>query len=269
VFSVRKSCRPFYVKLICKNKNIKEGRDGIQRFFKSTMKVATSIFFAVIALAIVGWLVSKANDNWTKREAKQYEVIKEWPVDLKEHLQMTLLARTKLVDGRLLAAINIDGYPAYLTIPRLEAINRNAGITLLFQDKDGFKVHSKAIQMPEFSSIVDAKGEKSGLSYEFDEYMSPETYTRFAQLRVQWTLDTVLPAASPVPAAVPAAAAAAVYVPVSDSQRADHCAPNLSKTDRLERLAQHGTVRQTGTGAYSVGLRSLHFFSDDSLLGCQ
>lgn len=224
-------------------------------FFKSTIKVATSIFLAVVALSIVGFSVVKVNETWTKQEAKQYEAIKDWSVDLKEHLQMVLVARTKLVDGRLLAAINIDGYPSYLSDPRLAAKNRNAGITLMFQDKDGFKVHSKTIQMPEFSGIVDSKGVRTGLRYEFDEYMSPETYTRFAQARVEWTLDTVV-LASPIPA------------PSSEVQSSDHCAPNLSKTERLKRLAQHGTLRQNGDGQYSVGLRSL-YFSDASLLNCQ
>lgn len=199
----------------------------------------------------------KVNDSWTKQEAKQYEVIKLWPVDLKEHLQMTLLARTKLVDGRLQAHINIDGYPAFLSDPQLAVKNRNAGITLLFRDKDGFKVHSKSIEKQEFSRIVDAKGTQSGLTYEFDEHITSDTYARFASLRVEWTFDTAIPT-SPIP------------VPSSDSSILDHCAPKLSKAERLKRLAQHGALRETGNGDYAAGNQTIGFNTyDGSLLYCR
>jgi hypothetical protein len=229
----------------------------INDFFRAALKIATAIFLAITALSIAGWGIWKVQDISDKRYAKQYEVIKLWPVNLKDNLQLTLLARTKLVDGRLFAEVNFDGYPAYLSDPRLEAKNRTGSISLLFQDKDGFKVHAKSIQMTEFSKIVDATGKKSGLSFEFDEYMSPETYGRLTALAVQWTLDTVLP--------VPTASA-----PTVDDQLTDHCAPNISKTERLRRLAQHGTLRQTGDGVYEVGNRSLHFFTyDGSLINCR
>lgn len=229
----------------------------INDFFRSAFKAAVAIFMAVIALSIVGWGLWKAQDIWAKRDAKQYEVIKQWPIDLKEHLQINLLVRTKLVDGTLFAEVGIDGYPAYLSDPRLEVKNRSASLSLLFRDKDGFKVHSKSIQIVAFSGIVNAKGKKSGLKYQFDEYMSPETYARLAGLDVEWTLETVLPVSnSPATEAV--------------AQLPDHCAPNLLKAERLKRLAQHGELRQTGDGMYSVGYRSLHFFTyDGSLISCQ
>lgn len=110
----------------------------INDFFRSAFKVALAIFIAVIALSIAGWGVWKVQDTWDKQDAKQYEVIKMWPVDLKENLQLTLLARTKLVDGRLFAEVNFDGYPAYLSDPRLEPKNRTASISLIFQDKCHF-----------------------------------------------------------------------------------------------------------------------------------
>lgn len=226
-------------------------------FFRSTFKVAVALFIAVIALSVAGWGVWKAQDTWAKHDAKQYEVIKPWPVDLKENLQMTLLARTKLIDGRLMAEVNLDGFPAYLSDPQLQAKNRNAGITLIFQDKDGFKLHSKPIEIREFTSRVDAKGAKYGLRYEFDDYMTPETYARFSGLQVAWNLETVLPAMP-------------ISVPSSNSSSDDHCAPNLIKTERLKRLAMHGTLRETGSGDYSAGGREVMFNTyDGSLVYCR
>lgn len=43
----------------------------------------------------------------------------------------------------------------------------------------------------------------------------------------------------------------------------DHCAPGLSKAERLKRLAQHGTVRETGAGEYQPGGRTINFIYDD------
>jgi len=226
-------------------------------FFRGAMKVAVAIVVAVVVLSVIGGGVWKFQDMNEKADAKQYESIKSWPVDLKENLQMTLLARTKLMGRRLLAEVSIDGYPAYLTDPRLQVKNRDAGITLLFQDKDGFKVHAKPISIREFSGTVDSKGARSGLRYEFNDYMDVADYARIHQLRVEWTLETVLP---PTPVATKSL----------EDVDGDHCAPNLSKAERLNRLAKHGSLRETGAGGYQAGSHEVMFNPyDGSLTYCR
>ena len=86
----------------------------VGRFFRSTFKGAMSLIFAAIALSVVSGIVWAGYVFWNKHEAAQYEVLREWPFDLTNHLQMNLLARTKLVDGKLLMDVQLDGYPAYL-----------------------------------------------------------------------------------------------------------------------------------------------------------
>jgi hypothetical protein len=229
----------------------------LSEFFRGAMKVAVAIVVAVVVLSVMGWGGWKLQDMKEKADAKQYESIKPWSVDLKENLQMTLLARTKLVGGRLLAEVHIDGYPAYLTDPRLQAKNSDTGITLLFQDKDGFRVHSKPIAIREFSGIVDSKGTRSGLRYEFDDYMDVADYARISQLRVEWTLETVLP---PTPVAIKS----------PEDVGGDHCAPNLSKAQRLKHLAKHGSLRETGAGSYQAGSHEVMFSTySGSLLYCR
>lgn len=229
----------------------------LNEFFRGAMKIATAIVVAVAALSVFGWGVWKLQDMKEKADARQYEAIKPWPVDLKENLQMTLLARAKLVDGRLLVAVNIDGYPAYLTDPRLQAKNSDAGITLLFQDKDGFKVHAKSIAIREFSGIVDSKGARSGLRYEFDGYMGVADYARISQLRVEWTLETAIP---PTPVAIKS----------TEDVDGDPCAPSLSKPERLKRLAKYGALRETGAGGYKAGGHEVMFNTYDwSLVYCR
>ena len=229
----------------------------INEFFRSAGKIAIALFLAAIGLLLVIWGYSSLSDAWDKQQAKQYEVIKLWPVDLKEYLQFNLLAKTKLADGRLFAIVDTEGYPAYLSDPRLQIKNNEASISLIFQDKDGFKLHSKTIKISEFSSIIDSANKKTGLRYEFDEYLSAKTYARIQQIQVQWTLETTLPASASVQ-------------PKAEEKILDHCAPNLSKAERLKRLGQHGAIRQNGDGNYSVGYKSLSFFTyDGSLLNCQ
>lgn len=49
----------------------------------------------------------------------------------------------------------------------------------------------------------------------------------------------------------------------------DHCAPGLSKQERLKRLEQHGTVRETGAGQFEAGMNAIVFSYDGSLAYCR
>jgi hypothetical protein len=228
----------------------------LKNFFKSTVKIAIALVIAAIALSVIAWIVWKVDDSRTKQEAKQYEVIKEWSIDLKAILGMQLYAKTKVIDNKLLMSVQIDGYPAYLSDSRLIVKNRDATIKLFFLDHDGFRVFEKSLTVSELSSVVDSSGKKTGLSHQFDEYISVDGYKRFARLTAQWTLDTEVPVAQ-------------LPEPASATPLPDHCAPNLSKAERLRRLSQHGKVRETGLNEYTAGLRAVHFLTSTELLSCK
>lgn len=49
----------------------------------------------------------------------------------------------------------------------------------------------------------------------------------------------------------------------------DHCAPGLSKSERMKRLGRHGTVRETGAGTFEAGDRTISFGYDGSLAYCR
>jgi hypothetical protein len=225
-------------------------------FFRSTLKIALAIIISVSVLALLGWLAWTGSQSWQREAAKQYEVLRDWSVDLTAPLEMDLRAKTKVVEGRLYIAAAIDGYPAYLSHPMLAAKNQAAHLTLQFLDPDGFKVFEKATTISEWASVVDTTGAKTGLSSQFDDFVSVEDYKRFSSLTVQWTVNTVIPELPTSPEA-------------SAPEVADHCAPKLTKAERLRRLAQHGTVRETGFGEYSVGLRTLNIMDDGSLIYCR
>lgn len=224
------------------------------------MRLATAIFLSVCAFALVvgaGWAVYK---YWENARAKEYESIKIWTADVRTNLQFSLAARTKLVDRRFFIKVDTDAYPSYLKDPRLFAKNVDKAIILNFLDKDGFKVFSKSIAISSLTASVDAAGKPIGLSFEGDEYMDVPTYASMARLDVEWTVEAVIP---------PVATTSAIPTEAPEATL-DHCAPNLSKAERLRRLAQYGAVRQTGNGSYAVGYRRLTFFTvDNSLLDCR
>ncbi|RJG13559.1 hypothetical protein D3879_10075 [Pseudomonas cavernicola] len=228
----------------------------MKNFLLAAAKLATGLFLAGLALAITIALYSWATDSYESSQAKQYETIKEWSADLTANLGLQLQAKTKLVSRKLLLSVDVVGYPAYLSDPRLAERNQKAQLIVHFVDLDGFRVFSKPIVLSEFSGIVGAKGEKIGLRTQLQEYVSIEDYKRFQRLQVEWTLETKVP-----PDLAP---------DVKEEQsRLDHCAPSISRAERLKRLSRHGELRETASGSYSAGGRSVHFFYDGTLLNCR
>lgn len=227
----------------------------MKSFLLAAAKLATGLFLAGLALAIVIGLYSWAADSYERRQAQQYESTREWSADLSKNLGMQLHVKTKVVSGRLLLSVDVAGYPAYLADPRLAEQNRKAQLILNFIDSDGFRVLSQPIELSEFSAIVGTKGVEIGLRTQLEKYVSIEEYKRFKSLQVEWTLETKIPPAQ-------------VSDVQNDERLLDHCAPGISREERLKRLAKYGKLRETGVGFYSAGGRSVKFFYDGKLLSC-
>jgi hypothetical protein len=51
-------------------------------------------------------------------------------------------------------------------------------------------------------------------------------------------------------------------------QNSSHCAPNLSRQERINRLARKGQLRQTSENSYSAGLSSVSFSFTGALISC-
>ena len=220
----------------------------MKEFFKASLRLATAFFLALVGLAIVICIFFWAKDSYDNQQAKPFEEVRSWEFDLKDSIGVETQAKTKLVSGTLLVSIEVIGYPKYFSDPR----NFNASLIFEFLDKDGFRIISKPVKLSEFTTVVGKSGEKSGLGYQFDEYIGLDKYKRFSKMQVGWNLITE-------PAAL-----AATPKPILD-----HCAPSISKAERLKRLAQHGVVRETGTGDYSAGNHTVAFSYDSSLIYCR
>lgn len=223
-------------------------------FFKGAAKISLALVLAVVALTVLGVGANLGYEAYKEKQAKPYEETKYWIEDLSQHLEMKMSARTKLVDESMYFIVNFVGSPPFLTDPRLAARNRDGSFTISFLDADGFKVHEEKVLLTAFTSNLNEKGEKAGLEYQSTQFMSVDKYARFADIEVAWTIDTK---------AIPLAA------PRDTPELPDHCAPNLSRAERMRRLGAHGQIREAGKDNYEVGNRSLYFFYDGSLLTCR
>ena len=213
----------------------------LKGFASAVFKLGTSIAVGLLLLVAVCAVGYWAYTYPERQQAKAAEQVRNWSADLSSNLGLKLRARTKVTDGRMHTTLTFDGYPDFLKYP----INRTRGFNLEWKDSDGFTRIRKFVAMSEFSANVDAKGKPYGLTGELSEYVSVADYSSIAALEVGWTLQTDAPIEFP-PAPPPGAAAAA-----------DHCAPGLTRQERLRRLAQHGTLRETGYNTFSAGLHTL------------
>jgi len=146
------------------------------------------------------------------------------------------------------ATVEVNGYPAYLAYPW----NASRSLNFIFVDQDGFTVLTKSVTISEFTSIIDGNGKKTGLTYEFKDSMALESYKQIGRMQVGWNLMTDAPEAAPQAKAI-----------------TDHCAPGLSRQERMKRLAQHGEVRETGKQDYTAGGHTVMFGYDGDLTYCR
>ncbi|MGE0349840.1 hypothetical protein [Hydrogenophaga sp.] len=226
----------------------------MKEFFRGAAKIAVALVVAVVALALLGAIANYSFEAYKKRQAEPFEVTKVWTKDLSQHLGMNMMARTKLVDDSMYLFANFVGAPTFLTDPRLAARNRDGAITVSFADADGFKLHEERIPLSAFTAILNDKGEKAGLEYQSSQFFGMEKYARIAEVDVSWTIET-----API----------AAIAPKEKPDLPDHCAPNISRSERMKRLGAHGQIREAGKDHYEVGARSLVFFYDGSLLTCR
>lgn len=219
-----------------------------KNFFAGTLKLALAFFLALAGLAAAIAIYTHLQDARETEAAKPFEDVREWKFDLRDRLGLDVRAKTKLISGRLLVSIDVAGHPKYLDDPT----NKTGSLNFEFLDKDGFKVASHSVAVSEFTTVVGKSGESTGLRHQYDEYLDLERYRQFVRLQVGWNLVTE-----------PAVNAAAKPL-------LDHCAPNLTKAERLKRLAQHGTVRESGVGEFTVGEHSMTLLPyDGAILSCR
>lgn len=228
----------------------------MKAFLQGTLKLAMAISLALIAtVAVVAGGFKLYEDHQKDRdraEAAPFETVSRRVVDLKNPLDLEFSIETKVVNGYLYVSVNADGYPQYLEHPANKA---KGAFVLEFEDSDGFRINEKSIPLNNFTTLW-GKERAGGLSYQYKEFISLSDYKRFNSVSIRWTVDPKLTLAKPQ-----------ANNPKPSATHPDPCAPGLSKTERLSRLANFGQVRQTGSDTYSAGPRWITFIGNQ-LLSC-
>ena len=222
--------------------------------------MTAAIFFATLGLAIIIYSYGALESAYTKHKNKKYEVVKNWSEDLSP-LKLKAKAKTKLVDKYLLAQLEFDGQPVFLTNEYLKNKNKDANLILQFKDGDNFVIFTYPIAVSRFSLQMNDKGEYTGLYFQLKEIVDTSTYEKFKSMDFEWTITTEIPKEQ---INLSKGSAAEGKSPTST----DHCAPGLSKAERMRRLALNGTIRESARDSYSAGGKILVFFYDGTVLSC-
>jgi hypothetical protein len=228
------------------------------QFFRGAAKIAVAIVGAVVVLSILGGIAAWGLEKVKQNKNAPYETVRSWTFDL-PNLQMKIIGKTKLIDGQMYADFLFQGYPEFLGSTK-NRLNDSAGFNIGFMDKDGFEVANKKLLLSEGTRIMGPDGKPVATQWTYKEYVGLESYARFEAINVGWSLNTEAPA-EPKPIK-PAADSLGL-----DDKSSDHCAPGLSKAERLRRLAKHGTVRQVGDEQYKAGGHTV-WYSTTYLIDC-
>lgn len=230
----------------------------IRSLGSSVFRLGAALAMAFLATGAIVFTAYWAYTYPERQESKQAEIVRTWSKDLSSNLGMKLQARSKVVDGTMHIAVELDGYPAFLKDPA----NSSRGFHFEWNDADGFTRIKKFVQVSEFSTTVNEKGQPYGLNGQFSQFVSVADYSKLTSMAVGWNVETESPQKRP---------SVAQLEPVTaDAVLADHCAPGLNKQERLRRLSRHGQVRQTGMGEYTAAGRFVQYLGDGSeLYGCR
>jgi hypothetical protein len=233
-----------------------------KKILSSTLRLTIALFIALLGLAAVIAIYSEADKYLTKKSNEKYALVKEWNYE-STNLDLKFLIKTKLVDSKLLLNLEVVGYPDYFKNQDFWKNSDDYNFLIFFLDADGFEIYKKEVKLKEMARKAGEKEETIGFRYQLSEYLDATTYSKFESPKVGWNFPTKITKRDT------AVTANQQLVPkAKNSDSFDHCAPNLSKEERLRRLALSGSVRQSGTNSYSVGLKTLSFFSDGGMIFC-
>lgn len=244
--------------------------EKIKNLFGSAGKLAFALFLAGAGLLAIVELYSETTNFLKNKSLEKYAIATPWATDLSQ-IGLKLEGKRKYLNGGLAVTLNFIGYPKFLSDPILKEKNKDKsnGFFLHFQDSDGFDIVKIFMPMNSLNIVVNNDGNTSGLSGQVEDVISAEQYARIANVRVAWNLDTETPKpVAPQPSAAPIAPVRRDDPTSNQSITGDHCEPGISRAIRLKRLAQHGTVRQTGDDTYRAGSHEVMFGYDGRVIHC-
>jgi len=224
----------------------------MKEILKSIARSAGALTLALLGTAVAVGLYYHAIDYLEELDKEPLETVKVWDFDLSDRIGLTGEVRTKLIDSNLMVLTTVNGYPDFLK--KIE--NENRGLTFYFKDADGFELIKFEIKKNQLTKVVGESDDPIGLSGQITEYVDWKKYQKVESLDVGWNFDVETPKPAPIKSV--------------DKPIKDHCAPKLSKSERLNRLGQHGSIREVGIDEYVAGDKNLSFLPYSSeILNCR
>jgi len=234
-------------------------------------------------------MINDQYSEYSREKAREpFKKIKLWAYEA-DGLGMNFEVKTRYGENELEAIVEAKGFPEFLSDPAMLSVNSERQIIFDFLDSDGFKIMHKSLKINEFTTKIGSSGKPEGLHSQFDASMSLEEYKNISSLKVGWNLQTNK-APKRTPSNFPNSASEARNHSSSDGWvgmdlppltgfgrmpetkgaggPSDHCAPGLSKHERLRRLEQRGTVRQDGDESYTSGSSTVAF-SNGTMYYCK
>lgn len=175
--------------------------DRLKAFFFGTLKITLALFFAGIAIAIAVWGWNSIKENQEKAEVAPLAEAKTWheiKMEVLEDVPVKLV--TKWRDGYLHYQFAVGGYPKALEIAhRRNLTKNNVGFTIVFSDKDGFKLSEHLIPLNTMTPIVRrADGQAEALTQDGSFLMRSSTYKEASMLALVWNFDTQVATSKPL-----------------------------------------------------------------------
>jgi hypothetical protein len=219
----------------------------IKDLLRSITRITLAIFIAITGSAIVIFVGVKLFQVYEESRDQELAVAKEWTNDIKDNLKVVINTKTKYQEKSLLYKIEVEGYTSFFSSPK----NLDKHLSIFFYDKDGFTIARRDYELEKFSRVVDKEGGFKGLRLEDRVDLSSDEYRRINSLKFGWNIETKISSVSPKQEGARPTA--------NLSSATDHCAPGLTKTERLSRLASKGPVREVGYETFGAASHRISF----------
>jgi hypothetical protein len=116
---------------------------------------------------------------------KSYYDVNGKPIQLKGGQAPQFHLQTIWRGGRVYYQLEVKGYPP--SIREAKQRGTQAAFSIVFLDKDGFKLFEHALPLADMADLIGADGQPSGMSWKGDESVVVDFYRRAANWELSWS----------------------------------------------------------------------------------
>lgn len=156
--------------------------EAVKRFLLWTGRISAIIAAVILLLFVGGWLLYKGYDGYGKLKTKGLSEVRTWDSLTVESMNAGFVLRTKWRDGQMLYKMDVKFKDEKSRDKSPEADN----FTIVFYDKDGFKLFEDRISRGSVTGRVDESGRVVVVEVESFVYVSESDYRKAEKWNVSW-----------------------------------------------------------------------------------